>query len=217
MAASAAPITATASRRRSKHSSGNKTCVLPHARHFARRGRNRPTPRITRSRACPHGPSLPAHVGHRRTPPLSSASTVACSAHTITTGCHLRHPGEPSRQNRPSSREGSRASTNARSLPAPQTPSRPTTAQAVPNINCAATMPVLNCASQPPRAELQLRSTPRRVFCCRDRQAKLQRHLIDWDRLSSPANDGPNGHYPAVLYYAILRLLPGHQPSMPPA
>lgn len=43
------------------------------------------------------------------------------------------------------------------------------------------------------------------VFCCRDRQAKLPRPLINRDRLFLPDDiGGLNGHYPAVRYYAIL-------------
>ena len=90
----------------------------------------RPTARTRRSRACPHGPSTPPHDGQPSPPPTSSASTSACSAHTINTGCHLRHPREPSRRNRQVRREGSRAFTNARSLPTPPTPCRPSTARA---------------------------------------------------------------------------------------
>ncbi|HEX6010769.1 MAG TPA: hypothetical protein VFY87_02980 [Geminicoccaceae bacterium] len=46
---------------------------------------------------------------------------------------------------------------------------------------------------------------------------ELQRLLIDRDRLPLPANGELGGHYPAVQYYAVLRLLLGHQPSLPPA
>ena len=56
---------------------------------------------------------------------------------------------------------------------------------------------------------------PFRVFCCRDRQAKLSRRLLNRDRLPLPTGTRPStlsGHYPAFQYYAILRLLPGHRP-----
>jgi hypothetical protein len=42
--------------------------------------------------------------------------------------------------------------------------------------------------------------------------------LLDRDRLPLPAGTtiatGLDGHYPAVVYYAVLRLLLGHQPSI---
>jgi hypothetical protein len=43
-------------------------------------------------------------------------------------------------------------------------------------------------------------SGPFRVFCCRDRQAKLPRRLLNRDRLPSPTRTRPgtlSGHYPA--------------------
>ena len=58
-------------------------------------------------------------------------------------------------------------------------------------------------------------SGPLRVFCCHDRQAKLPRRLLNRDRLPSRSGTRPgplSRHYPAFGYYAILRLLPGHQP-----
>ena len=57
---------------------------------------------------------------------------------------------------------------------------------------------------------------PFRVFCCRDRQAELPRRFFDRDRLPLPTGTRPgrlSGHYPAFRYYAVLRLLLGHQPS----
>jgi hypothetical protein len=59
---------------------------------------------------------------------------------------------------------------------------------------------------------------PLRDFCCRDRQAQLHRRFLDRDRLPLPAGARPgglSGHYPAVRYYAVLRLLLGHRPSSP--
>jgi hypothetical protein len=53
-------------------------------------------------------------------------------------------------------------------------------------------------------------------FCCRDRQPQLRYRFIDRDRLPLPTGartHGLDGHYPAVRYYAILRLLLGHRPS----
>ena len=68
------------------------------------------------------------------------------------------------------------------------------------------------------RGPVRGRSTsgPFRVFCCRDQQAKLSRRLLNRDRLPLPAGTRPgtlSGHYTAFEYYAILRLLLGHQPS----
>ena len=59
-------------------------------------------------------------------------------------------------------------------------------------------------------------SGPFRVFCCRDRQTKLSRRLLNRDRLPLPTGTRPgalSGHYPAFQSYAILRLLLGHRPS----
>jgi len=53
-------------------------------------------------------------------------------------------------------------------------------------------------------------------FCCRDRQSQLRYRFINRDRLPLPPGartHGLDGHYPAVRYYAILRLLLGHRPS----
>ncbi len=58
----AAPITATSSWRRNRHTSSNSTCVAKHARQRARRGVNHKSPdphRSTRPRAGPHGPATP--------------------------------------------------------------------------------------------------------------------------------------------------------------
>jgi hypothetical protein len=57
---------------------------------------------------------------------------------------------------------------------------------------------------------------PSRGFCCRDRQSQLRYRFIDRDRLPLPTGARPgglDGHYPAVRYYAVLRLLLGHRPS----
>src|SRR5205809_2657180 len=58
----AAPTTPTASARRSSTPTGSSTCVPPHPRHTARRGRTNQPPdsvRTTRARACPHPVSTP--------------------------------------------------------------------------------------------------------------------------------------------------------------
>jgi hypothetical protein len=74
------------------------------------------------------------------------------------------------------------------------------------------------CSACPGPVPDLLTSGPMRVFCCRDRQPQLRRRLLDRDRLPLPTIlDGLDGHYPAVRYYAVLRLLLGHQPSLPPA
>ena len=89
LATIAAPITATPSRRRNSATSGSSTCVPPHPRQRARRGRKIRSPaaqRSTRARACPHGLNLPRHDGHPRTPPANSSSTRTRSAHTISMG-----------------------------------------------------------------------------------------------------------------------------------
>ncbi len=104
-----------------------------HPRQRARRGRSQRSPvahRNTRARAYPHGPNNPRHDGHANNPPTSSDSTRAFSAHTInmgaTSGIKRALPTQ-----RSSWREGSRAFTNARSLPAS---SRPRTARASPPV-----------------------------------------------------------------------------------
>lgn len=74
-ASNAAPITATASARRTSHSWASSTCVLPHAEHRARRGRCRTvpcTPRDDRQRALPHGASTPCT--RDRTAPRTATS-----------------------------------------------------------------------------------------------------------------------------------------------
>ena len=74
---------------------------------------------VERSRACPHGPNASRHDGHANSPPTSSASTSATSAHTI----NMVPPPASKRAlptQRPSWREDSRAFKNARSLPTPR-------------------------------------------------------------------------------------------------
>lgn len=88
-ASTAAPITSTASQRRATHTSGNNTCVAPHAtsRQRPRRGRNHRTPsnvRTGRRRAHPQPPRTPRpHRGHVSRPATISASKPARSSATI--------------------------------------------------------------------------------------------------------------------------------------
>jgi hypothetical protein len=82
------------SARRSSTPSGSSTCVAPHPRHLARRGRtsHRPaSPRITRLRACPHPASTPAHPGHTNPPATSRRSTSHASTPTVNTGASAHH------------------------------------------------------------------------------------------------------------------------------
>jgi hypothetical protein len=98
--ASAAQITATPSARRSKQLTGSSTCVTPQPPHRDLRGRSRhpatPPPRITRSRACPHPASTPAHDGQRNRPAASRRSTTPATTPTVTIGASA-HPARPSR------------------------------------------------------------------------------------------------------------------------
>jgi hypothetical protein len=94
----AAPITATVSTRRANTTSGNNTCVDPHERHRARRGRNATGPdsdRNTRHRANPHRPNTPPHDGHLTTPDAKSLSTSSGSLLTINTMPLRHHPEDP--------------------------------------------------------------------------------------------------------------------------
>src|SRR6266536_2254261 len=98
--ASAAQITATPSARRSRQLTGSSTCVTPQPPHRDRRGRSRhpipPSPRITRSRACPHPASRPRHPGQRNRPAASRRSTTHPTTPTVTIGASA-HPARPSR------------------------------------------------------------------------------------------------------------------------
>jgi hypothetical protein len=86
----AAPITPTVSARRIRQRTGNNTCVQPHPRQIARRGRSRhlpsPSSRTTRQRACPHGLNTVSHTGHNNRPDTSRRSTSAESTPTVSTG-----------------------------------------------------------------------------------------------------------------------------------
>jgi hypothetical protein len=99
--ASAAPITVAASARRASTPAGNSTCVRPHLAQTARRGRSRQpiplSPRITRTRACPHPASRPEHPGQASRPSLSRRSTSAPSLPTVSTGVPPRTTTRPSR------------------------------------------------------------------------------------------------------------------------
>jgi hypothetical protein len=85
----------------------------------ARNNRSPAEQRSTRSRPCLHGSNAARHYGHPRRPPTNSAWTSACSVHTINMGATsgIQRALLTHRQER---REGSRASTNARSLPPPR-------------------------------------------------------------------------------------------------
>ena len=91
LASSAAPITVTASARRSNTLAGNSTWVRRHPRHLPRRGRNRPAPRTARSRAQPHGRSCPPQSanGQPNNPAHREFSTAAPSSPTVITGAPL--------------------------------------------------------------------------------------------------------------------------------
>jgi hypothetical protein len=87
-ATNASPMSATASRRRARPSSGSSTCVDPQPVQRPRRGRNRRVParlRSSRSRAQPHRRRLVAHTGHTRRPATKSASTTTGSTPTMST------------------------------------------------------------------------------------------------------------------------------------
>ena len=89
LAASAAPITAATSARRSSAHTGSSTCVTPHPAHRDRRGRSRqPTrrsPRSTRVRARPHPASTPRTARAPQPPRPSRRSTTRASPPTVTT------------------------------------------------------------------------------------------------------------------------------------
>jgi hypothetical protein len=86
---SAAPITTTASARRTSQSAGNNTCVRPQPEHRARRGRSRhrstPSPRSVRARPYPHDANRPPHAGHDNNADDSLRSTSAASLPTVST------------------------------------------------------------------------------------------------------------------------------------
>ena len=106
LANNAAPITVTASARRSNTLAGNSTCVRPQPRHRPRRGSNRPAPRTRRSRADPHGPSTPPQpsTGQSNRPERRSFSTAAPSSPTVITRCTPMHQDGPSVSSKTSGR-----------------------------------------------------------------------------------------------------------------
>jgi hypothetical protein len=84
--ASAAPITAAPSARRSKLTNESNTWVRPQPTHIPRRGRSRTGPsavRTDRARANPHGLNEPEHDGHTNRPARSDASTPSASTPTV--------------------------------------------------------------------------------------------------------------------------------------
>jgi hypothetical protein len=92
----AAPITSTASARRSRHDTVSSTCVTKQLPQRARRGRSSPTPRTVRSRACPHGARPPPH-GQASSPARNRRSTSSKSVPTMTTGASISTKERPSR------------------------------------------------------------------------------------------------------------------------
>lgn len=98
LASNPAPITVTASARRSNTLAGSSTCVAPQPPHRALRGSNRPTPRTTLSRAEPHGRSTPPQptTGHPKKPAHKSNSTAEAFTPTVITGCTPMHQDGPS-------------------------------------------------------------------------------------------------------------------------
>ncbi len=86
---SAAPITAAASARRSRHHAGSSTCVPLHWRHRDLRGTTSASGlsavRTGRSRPFPHPPSTPPHDGHVSSPAASCRSTSSRSPFTVST------------------------------------------------------------------------------------------------------------------------------------
>ena len=98
-ATSAAPITSTPSRRRSRLSALINTCVTAHDVHRERRARCRNTTspqRKTRHRAHPHGHKRPAQSGHPSSPANKARSTSSRSVPTIFNSAP-GHQEEPSR------------------------------------------------------------------------------------------------------------------------
>jgi hypothetical protein len=90
----AAPTTPASSARRSSTPNGSSTCVAPHPRHLARRGRSRhrpATPRTTRVRAYPHPASTPPHPGQLSPPATNRRSTSTTSTPTVNTGASAHH------------------------------------------------------------------------------------------------------------------------------
>ena len=95
--ASAAPITDTASARRSSAQTGSNTCDTPHPPQRDRRGRSTIEPlasRKIRVRAQPHGRNESPQPGHANPPSTSRSSTRAASTPTVSTA--------PPRATRPS-------------------------------------------------------------------------------------------------------------------
>ncbi len=94
-AASAAPITSARSARRSNATTGSSTCVVPHPRQQARRGRTRtvaaPGPRSTRGLAQPHRDRRHPHPGQLPGGPLRIRRRHGAAANQRTQPRHARH------------------------------------------------------------------------------------------------------------------------------
>jgi hypothetical protein len=90
----------------------------------ARNNRSPAEQRSTLSRPCPHGPNAPRHDGYPTGPPTNSArpAPARCIRSTSVPPPASREPLLTHRQER---RDGSRASTNGRSLPPPRASSQP--------------------------------------------------------------------------------------------
>jgi hypothetical protein len=131
-AASAAPITPASSGRRTSSRVGNSTCVTPHPRHRDRRGRTtcprRPGPKITRSRACPHGASRPPPPGQQKPPSFSIRSTPGPMP-TVRAGAplhpHAALPGASPKITGRAAQNPTRSPCRRAPLPATPTPTSP--------------------------------------------------------------------------------------------
>jgi hypothetical protein len=125
LATSAAPITSAPSRRRATQHAGSSTCVTPHPRQHARRGRSRrsqSSSRTVRGRAQPHGASGPPQPGHPSRPAASAPSTASelstVASKTVTSYTHAIEPRRPLPRWEGASRVGDHDSRSAAAQPA---------------------------------------------------------------------------------------------------
>jgi hypothetical protein len=96
-AASAAPITSTASARRTSTDTGSNTCVTPHDAHRPRRGRTPSTParpRTVRNLAQPHRDNAAPH-GQWIRPAANAVSTAEDESLTVIISASERSHGPP--------------------------------------------------------------------------------------------------------------------------
>ena len=99
LARSAFPIVASASRRRRRHESGNKTWVFSHDLQRERLGTSAvstPSSRSARLRAEPQGRNSPPQPGQKSTPAPRDCSTAARSLSTMSTDASGRFRRTPS-------------------------------------------------------------------------------------------------------------------------